>query len=112
VTSLRRRFRHARRRARVQRFHIAVLLTIVVLAYAGVPHVARVVDSLGGYNPGHYEPKDAEREKHLQRMEDDPDEFLGRIPWETVVHVLLFLLVAVVWLTLMPTRASRRPPPR
>src|SRR5919109_405412 len=99
-----------RRRARVQRFHIAVLLTIVVLAYAGVPHVARVVDSIGGYNPGHYEPKDAEREALLARA-DDPDAFLSHIPWETVIHVLLFLLVAVVWLTVVPTRASRRPPP-
>jgi hypothetical protein len=93
----------------VQRFHLAVLLTIVVVAYAGVPHVARVVDALGGYNPGHYEPKDAERAAWVQRA--DSDAFLARIPWETVVHVLLFLLVAVVWLTLVPTRAARRPPP-
>jgi hypothetical protein len=104
--SLRSRFRHARRHAR---FHAAVLLTIVVLAYAGVPHVARVVDSLGGYNPGHYEPKDAERERYLQRA--DPEALLASIPWETVLHVVLFLLVAVVWLTLVPTRAPRRPPP-
>ena len=41
------------------RFHLAVLLTIVVLAYAGVPHVARFVESVGGYNPAHYEPKDS-----------------------------------------------------
>ena len=99
----RRTWRHAR-------FNLAVLLTIVVLAYAGVPHVARIVDSIGGYNPGHYEPKDAEREALLQRA-DDPDAFLSRIPWETVIHVLLFLLVAVVWLTVVPTRATRRPPP-
>ena len=110
MTSLRRRYRRARRRARLQRFHVAILLTIVVLAYAGVPHVARIVDSIGGYNPGHYEPKDAEREALLQRA-DDPDAFLSRIPWETVIHVLLFLLVAVVWLTLVPARTSRRPPP-
>ena len=107
--SLKRQLRHLRRRARVQRFHLAVLLTIVVLAYAGVPHVARLVDSLAGYNPGHYEPKDIEREELLQRS-GDADTFLARIPWDTVVQVLLFLLVAVVWLTIMPTRASRRPP--
>jgi hypothetical protein len=109
VTSLQRRYHRLRRRARLQRFHIAVLLTIVVLAYAGVPHVARVVDSIGGYSPGHYEPKDAEREAWIQRA-DDSDAFLSRVPWETVIHVLLFLLVAVVWLTVVPTRASRRPP--
>src|SRR5436190_22225520 len=106
MTSLRRRYRRARRRARLQRFHVAVLLTIVVLAYAGVPHVARVVDSLGGYNPGHYEPKDVERETWVQRA--DGDSFLANIPWGTVVNVLLFLLVAVVWLTLVPARTSRR----
>ena len=110
MTSLGRRFRHARQRARPQRFHFAVLLTIVVLAYAGVPHVASIVESVGGYNPGHYEPKDAEREKWIQRA-DDPDAFLAHIPWNLVVHVMLFLLVAVVWLTLVPTRATRRPPP-
>ena len=106
--TLRSRYRHARRQLR---FHAAVVLTIVVLAYAGVPHVARVVDALGGYNPVRYEPKDAERERYLQRA-DDPDALLSSIPWETVAHVLLFLLVAVVWLTLVPTRAARRPPPR
>ena len=108
MMSLRRRYRRARRRARLQRFHFAVLLTIVVLAYAGVPHVARVVDSIGGYSPGHYEPKDAEREAWIQKADDA---FLAHIPWETVIHVLLFLLVAVVWLTVVPTRAVRRPPP-
>ena len=106
--SLRHRYRYARRHAR---FHFAVFVTIVVVAYAGVPHVARLVESVGGYNPGHYEPKDAEREAYV-RASDDPDAFLARIPWETVFHVTLFLLVAVVWLTLMPTRAARRPPPR
>ena len=108
MTSLRRRYRRIRRRPRVERFHVAVLLTIVVLAYAGVPHVARVVDSLAGYSPAHYEPKDAEREIWVQKSEDT---LLANIPWSTVVNVLLFLLVAIVWLTAVPTRASRRPPP-
>jgi hypothetical protein len=106
--SLRRRYRRPRALP-ASRFHMAVLLTIVVLAYAGVPHVARVVESLGGYNPGHYEPKDGEREAWVQRTED-PDAFLSRIPRGIVVNVVLFLLVAVVWLTVVPTRASRRPP--
>jgi hypothetical protein len=110
MMSLRHRYRRARRHVRLQRFHVAMLLTIVVLAYAGVPHVARIVESVGGYNPGHYEPKDAEREAWVQRS-DGPDAFLSRIPWGTVIHVMLFLLVAVVWLTLVPTRATRRPPP-
>ena len=109
MMSLRRRYRRARRHARLQRFHVAVFLTVGVLAYAGVPHVVRVVDSLAGYSPGHYEPKDSERETWVQRAESSS--FLANVPWATVVNVLLFLLVAVVWLTVVPTRASRRPPP-
>src|SRR5205085_1939338 len=86
MISLRRRYRRARRGVRLQRFHVAMLLTIVVLAYAGVPHVARVVDGMSGYTSGHYEPKDTEREAWVQRG-DDPDAFLSRIPWGTIVHV-------------------------
>ncbi len=102
--SLRDRLRRARRHAR---FNLAVLLTIVVVAYAGVPLVAGVVDALSGYNPGHYEPKDTERQTWIMRPGDAAG-LLG-IPWETVVNITLFLLVAVVWLTLVP-RTSRRPP--
>jgi hypothetical protein len=105
--SLRRAYRQARRKAR---FHFAVLLTIVVVAYVAVPQVARVIEAVGGYNPGHFEPKDLERGAWLQRA--DGSGVLQRIPWETLVNVALFLLVAVVWLTLVPTRAPRRPPPR
>ena len=91
-----------------------MLLTIVVLAYAGVPHVARFVESVGGYNPGHYEPKDTEREAWLQRRMD-PDAFLSRIPWDTIISVGLFLSWwLVVWLTLDPRgpRAGRPPAER
>jgi ribosomal protein S16 len=56
--SLGRAYRQARRKAR---FHFAVLLTIVVVAYVAVPQVARVIEAVGGYNPGHFEPKDLER---------------------------------------------------
>jgi hypothetical protein len=104
--SLRRKYRQARRKAR---FNFAVLLTIVVVAYVAVPQVARLVESIGGYNPGQFEPKDSERGAWLQRP-DDPDAVLARIPWNTLFNIALFLLVAVVWLTMMPTRASRRPP--
>ena|ERR1051326_8991668 len=105
-----RRHRRVRRRLQFTRFHLAVLLTIVVVAYAGVPHVARIVESMSGYNPGQYEPKDSEREAWITRS-DDPDAFLANIPWQTIIHALLFLLVAVVWLTVVPTRSPRRPPP-
>ena len=110
MMSLRRRYRPARRGLRLQRFHVAMLLTVVALAYAGVPHVARVMDGMSAYTSGHYEPKDTEREAWVQRGED-PGGFLSSIPWGTVTQIMLFLLVAVVWLTVVPTRASRRPPP-
>ena len=97
----RRTWRHAR-------FNLAVLLTIVVVAYAGVPLVVRLMDALGGYTAGHYEPKDAERGQWLQRSSEEG--LLARIPWETVFNITLFLLVAVMWLTFFPSRVSRRPP--
>jgi hypothetical protein len=105
--SLRRAYRRVRRQAR---FHFAVLLTIVAVAYVGVPHVASVVESVGGYNPGHYEPKDVERGAWLDRVTDAA--LLSRMSWDTVINIALFLLVAVVWLTLVPTRAGRRTPHR
>jgi hypothetical protein len=106
--SLQRAYRRARRQAR---FNVAVLLTIVVVAYVATPQLARLVESVGGYNPGYFEPKDLERGAWLQRAED-PDAMLTRVPWGILVNIALFLLVAVVWLTLIPGRAPRRPPPR
>ena len=105
--SLRRTYRRARRQAR---FNFAVLLTILVVAYVGVPHVARLVESIGGYNPGHYEPKDLERGVWMQHTEGAT--LLSRVPWDTLVNIALFLLVAVVWLTLVPPGPARRPPHR
>jgi hypothetical protein len=105
--SLRRTYRRARRQAR---FTVAVLLTIVAVAYVGVPRVARLVESVGGYNPGHYEPKDLERGAWLQHA--DGATLFSRVPWDTLVSVALFLLVAVVWLTLIPPGPARRPPHR
>jgi hypothetical protein len=72
-----------------------------------VPRVAHLVESLGRYNPVGYEPKDFERERWLR--EQGPS-LLGRFDWDTVVGVVLFLLVAVVWLTFVPTRSTRRRP--
>ena len=45
------------------------------------------------YNPGHYEPKDQAREAWLQRP-DDPTPCSSQIPWNTIVNVGLFLVVA------------------
>lgn len=92
------------------RFHLAVIFTIVVVAYVVVPRVARLFESMAGYNPTAYEPKDLDRQRWLQ--EPNPA-VIGGLDWDTVVGITLFLLVAVVWLTFVPTRASRqRTPPR
>ena len=72
-----------------------------------VPRVARLVEAIARYNPAGYEPKDLDRERWLR--EHAP--VLGGLDWDTLVGITLFLLVAVVWLTFVPTRASRRRPP-
>ena len=104
--SLRRLYRESRRHAR---FRVAALLTIVVVAYAGVPAVVRVVNAIGGYTSGHYEPKDAERGAWLERGLDGG--LFADISWDTALNIALFLLVAVVWLTFFSSRDPRRPPP-
>ncbi len=60
--SLRWRFRH------YDRFHLAVFLTIVVVAYVAVPQVVRFVDAVRGYDPAFYEPKDFERQAWIKRQ--------------------------------------------
>jgi hypothetical protein len=103
--SLQRVYRLAWRRAR---FNVAVLLTIVAVAYVAVPHVARLAESVGGYNPGQYEPRDLERGAWVQRGEHRT--LLSRVSWDLLINVALFVLVAVVWLTLVPARRGRRTP--
>jgi hypothetical protein len=87
------------------RFHLAVIFTIFVVAYVVVPRVARLVESISGYNPVVYEPKDFDRERWLR---EHGAAVLGGLDWDTLVGITLFLLVAVVWLTFVPTRAARR----
>jgi hypothetical protein len=91
------------------RFHLAVLFTIFVVAYVAVPRVARLFESIAGYNPVGYEPKDFDRERWLR--EQGGAAVLGGLDWDTLVGITLFLLVAVVWLTFVPARAPRRRTP-
>ncbi len=44
---------------------MAVVVTVLVVAYALVPRAARFVSALGGYNPQGYEPKDFARQSWL-----------------------------------------------
>ncbi|MEX2146980.1 MAG: hypothetical protein WED01_08215 [Candidatus Rokuibacteriota bacterium] len=92
------------------RLQLAVVLTIFAVSYVVVPRLASLLDTMGSYNPAHYEPKDADRAEWL-RGQGDPDAFLSSISGETLFSIALFLLVAVVWLTLVPERSPRRRPP-
>src|SRR2546422_3749021 len=94
-----------------ERFHLAVIFTILVVAYGGVPVVVEFVDAVRGYDPAYYEPKDFERQDWLRRQ--IVPAVLPGLSWEIVIDIILFLLVAVVWLTFVPARSPRRlPPPR
>jgi len=109
VGALRRLPRRLRRQGR---FHLAVVLTLVVACYVAVPPITHFLESVAGYSPAHYEPKDFERQEWLRHQ--DLDALLSRVSWQTVLHLVLFALVAAVWLTLLPPRSPRRrvTPPR
>jgi len=96
MRTLRRAYR--RRFGRHARFNFAVVLTILVVAWVAVPSVARFVNAWAGYA----------RQTWLERAA--PDTLLGRLEWNDLIGIGLFLLVAVVWLTLVPDRAPRRRP--
>ena len=94
-----------------ERFLVAMFLTILVVAYVAVPLVVEFVDAIRGYDPAYYEPKDFERQDWLRRQ--IVPEVLPGLSWEIVIDIVLFLLVAVVWLTFVPARSpGRHPPPR
>src|SRR5688500_12182700 len=109
MSSLRRYYhRHFGHHAR---FHLVVAVTIIAVSYMVVPHVARAIETVAGYNPTVYEPKDADRADWIRR--GDPDAFIANLSLEAMINVSLFLLVAVLWLTLPRERApKRRSPPR
>jgi hypothetical protein len=107
MRTLHRAFR--RRFRRHVRFNVAVMLTILVVAWVAVPGVARFVNSWAGYEPVGYEPKDLDRQMWLER--NGAEALLERLPWNDVIGIGLFVLVAVLWLTLVPDRAGRRRPP-
>ena len=87
---------------------MAVLFTILVVAYVGVPLVVKFVDSVRGYDPAYYEPKDFERQAWIKRQVAPT--VLPGFSWEIMIDIILFLLVAVVWLTFVPARGPRRRP--
>src|SRR5687767_3937569 len=97
-----RRFYHGNVR-RHHRFNVALILTILAIAWIVVPSVVRVIDSLAHYDPAGYEPKDVERvgRRDLLSIED--------LTLENVLKLALFVFVGLAWLLVAPTlqRSSR-----
>ncbi len=87
-----------------QRFHVAVLLTIVAVAWVAVPAVARFVDSVGSYDPKGYEPKDTERATWLEHRDGL---LLDTLSWADLLKIALFIFAAIAWLAVAP--AVHRP---
>ena len=89
--------------------HLAVLLTIVVVTYARRARRA-ALESVGGYKPGHYEPKDLQA-RRMAPAASTARPLFSRDPlarwFSTSCSVLL---VVVVWLTLMPMPGPARRP--
>ena len=94
-----------------ERFLVAMTVTILVVTYVAVPLIVEFVDAVRGYDPAYYEPKDFERQDWLRRQ--IVPAVLPGLSWEIVIDIVLFLLVAVIWLTFVPAHSPRRlPPPR
>jgi hypothetical protein len=92
------------------RFNLAVVVTILVVSYVAVPQLAHWLTAVDGYNPSHYEPKDGDREDWLRQHDATR---LPGLSSQSLVYLALFILVAIVWLPLMPGRGERRrAPPR
>src|SRR5262249_22318118 len=91
------RHQYHKRFGRHGRFHLAVLLTIVVVTYVFVPWLAGLVDAIRGYGPAHYEPKDSTRQDNLTRPGSSP---LPTTTGNLITDIVLVLLVVIVWMTI------------
>ena len=92
-------YRRFRRRAR---FHLAVIVTILVVTYLLVPWVVSLVEAGRGYGPGYYDPKDLTRQEWILRHGLKPVPAVT--PWQLAVNIGLIFLVAVVWVSVLPGR--------
>src|SRR5260221_142507 len=102
------RLRHYyhKRFGRHGRFHLAVLLTIVVLTYVLVPWIAQLVDAVRGYNPAYpYDPKDFTRQDWIIRHGVHASVVA---PANLILGLLLVLLLVLVWMTVLPRGGARR----
>ena len=97
----RRRFSYRRIRRRA-RFHLAVIVTILVVTYLLVPWVVGLVEAGRGYGPGYYDPKDHTRQEWILRHGLKPAPIVP--PWQLALHISLIFLVVVVWVSVLPGR--------
>lgn len=89
-----------------RRFLVAAILTIVVVAYVAVPWGSALLEGLGTYGPGAYQPRDFKRGEDVQRRITDPASWTA----ESLVDAGLFVLLAVVWyLSVSAGRPGSRP---
>lgn len=77
------------------RLYLYLVLTMLVVAYVVVPWTVAFIQSLSGYNPNYYEPRDPEREEYLSTQTASAESFYG---WESAVKLVLLVLVGLLWL--------------
>lgn len=77
------------------RLYLYLVLTMLVVAYVVVPWTVSFLETLRGYDPAYYEPRDPEREAHLSTQRATPEAFYG---WESAVKLVLLVLVGLLWL--------------
>lgn len=83
------------------RFYVALIFTVVVVAYVVVPWIVGLMNTIGGYDPAFYEPKDQQRQDYLRSL---PDLAQGLGGWHTAFKLVLLVLVGLLWLVAIPGR--------
>ena len=81
-----------RRFGQRERFLVAAVVTIVVVATVVVPWVTRVLEGLVSYGPGGYEPRDFARNAWIRSV-SEPEQWTTR----AVVNAGLIALLVLVW---------------
>ena len=73
----------------------------MVVAYVVVPWIVGLIETIGGYNPEYYEPKDRERQDYLRSLPVIGQAFVG---WGTTFKLILLVLAGLLWLIAAPSR--------
>ena len=74
---------------------------MAVVAYVLVPWIVELVETVGGYNPAYYEPKDLQRQDYLKSLPGLGGGFFGL---ETAFKILLLVLAGLLWIIAVPSR--------